>query len=178
MCFNLFNRYYSNSCRSGSSYPYPTRRPAVLLHEGKEEVFTTPTGACQHCPGHLWGQRASGLQQHNQAHLIPQSSPLTPVQVNDADCWNSFCTTEQTQIEEKGNCNVMSTDLTFSLFLMQCSVKMSCWKSVCSQVKREGVFFFLVWRWITTRYLPMRPVKLCKYFLLHCSSFYYVIRHL
>ncbi|TMS21347.1 Kunitz-type protease inhibitor 1 [Larimichthys crocea] len=26
---------------------------AVLLHEGKEEVFTTPTGACQHCPGHL-----------------------------------------------------------------------------------------------------------------------------
>lgn len=47
-------------------------------------------------------------------------------------------------------CDVMSNDLTFSLFLMQWPVKMSCWISVCTQVKREG--FSLVQRSITAGY--------------------------
>lgn len=78
MYFNQFNRYYSDSCRPGCSYRHPARHPSVLPHEGKEEITTAPTCARQHRPGQLGGQRASGLQQHHQAHLTPRSSPLTP----------------------------------------------------------------------------------------------------
>lgn len=76
-----FNRYYSYSRRLGRSYRHPTRHPVVLPCERKEEVFATPACACQHSPAHHGGQRAPGLQQHHQAHLTPQPSPLTPVPV-------------------------------------------------------------------------------------------------
>lgn len=87
MYFDWFTRYQSCSCHLGCSCPHPARRPDVLLYERKEEVFATPARACQHCPSRLWGQRASGLQHHHQAHLTPpQSSFLTPCPTGE---WHS-----------------------------------------------------------------------------------------
>lgn len=81
MYFISLNRCYCDSCPPGCSYRHPAWHPGVLLPQGKEEVLTTPTCARQHSPGQLGGQRASGLQQHHQAHMTPQPSPLTPVLV-------------------------------------------------------------------------------------------------
>ena len=77
MYFNLYNRYYRDRCPPGCSYLRPTLRRGVLPPEGKEEVLAAPTRARQQRPDELGGPRASGLQQHHQAHLTPQSSPFT-----------------------------------------------------------------------------------------------------